>query len=521
MADVGSLGYASRLSFRAELGGTLGEPEVQEASSNVAAKARELARLIAGSQHFVAFTGAGISTSTGIPDFRGPNGVWTKQRRGEELPRASIPFEHARPSLTHQALLALQRAGRLKYLVSQNVDSLHLRSGFPREQIAELHGNCFAERCARCQREFVRDFEVGSVGFKPTGRKCVSCFGPLHDHCLDWDNALPEDELEQAERHSSKADLALCLGTSLVITPARDIPLRVLSKRKHKPAGGKLAIANLQATPLDRRAAIVVHAPVDELMARVMGHLNLPIPAYTRTDVMCVSHEAGGTLPRSESCPPRRTIRLLLRSAHGAGCPLPWLESCEARFAISTDEPSRTLRGPTWAVDLPLPRGGELARQLTVELTLHLAQGTNAPVATVEYEAVLAGAAKTKRGACARYEIVTAYQEYPHPMCAHERAPASLAQSNAAAADGKSVGAAMDAGVAAGASPGASPGAFAPSEPLPPPLPFRDSSAASNETTAETSACSAERPAPFAPVDDAATPKAAHTEAPAPKRARV
>ena len=219
----GSLGYAERLSFRAELGGTLGEPEIADASADVAAKVAKLAKMISDSHHLVVFTGACISTACGIPgvracemradakrsarsrlnatrasgsaDFRGPNGVWTKQRRGEALPKASIPFEHARPSITHQALLALQRSGKLKYLVSQNVDSLHLRSGFPREQLAELHGNCFAERCDACGKEYVRDFELCSVGFKSTGRRCTACKGALRDHCLDWDNALPEDEV--------------------------------------------------------------------------------------------------------------------------------------------------------------------------------------------------------------------------------------------------------------------------------------------------------------------------------------
>ena len=77
----------------------------------------------------------------------------------------------------------------------------------------------WCERCERCGTEFVRDFELCSVGFKPTGRKCVHCKGALRDHCLDWDDALPEDELALSESHASKADLVLCLGTSLVITP--------------------------------------------------------------------------------------------------------------------------------------------------------------------------------------------------------------------------------------------------------------------------------------------------------------
>ena len=85
-----------------------------------------------------------------------------------------------------QALLALHQAGKLSYTVSQNVDGLHLRSGLPRDRLAELHGNCFAERCGRCGREYVRDFEMETVGFKHTGRKCDDCGGRLKDHILDW-----------------------------------------------------------------------------------------------------------------------------------------------------------------------------------------------------------------------------------------------------------------------------------------------------------------------------------------------
>lgn len=85
-----------------------------------------------------------------------------------------------------QALVALDRAGKLSYTVSQNVDGLHLRSGLPRSRLAELHGNCFSERCGRCDREYVRDFEMETVGFKYTGRKCDSCGGRLKDSILDW-----------------------------------------------------------------------------------------------------------------------------------------------------------------------------------------------------------------------------------------------------------------------------------------------------------------------------------------------
>ena len=418
----GSLGYASRLSYREDLGGQLGDPELNEGDASLATKAERLAQLIADSKHFVAFTGAGISTSTGIPDFRGPNGVWTKQRRGEPLPKASTPFEHARPSLTHQALLGLQRVGKLHFLVSQNVDSLHLRSGFPRASLAELHGNCFAERCTACKTEYVRDFEVGSVGFKPTGRTCIACGGVLCDQCLDWDDALPEDELLLAESHAAKADLALCLGTSLVIVPARDIPLRVRHKRKHKPSGGQLVIANLQATPLDRRASLVVHTPVDQLMARVMAHLQIPIPVYCRQDVLHVTHESGISLARTPTHPPRRAVRITLSSSHGKTCPLPWLQQAVARWAGSDQTNDViTISPPSWSADVPMPRDksgaegtseGSPARQLSLVLSLQLSRGLDAPPAILSYPVDLSPSNRSRRGECTTYTVTTCRQTY-------------------------------------------------------------------------------------------------------------
>ena len=414
-SSSGSLGYCERLSYREDLGGTLGDPELHDAEDDVLAKSQALADAVGSAAHLVVFTGAGISTSAGIPDFRGPNGLWTRQRRGEVLPKASMPFEQACPSLTHQALLALLREGRLKYLVSQNVDSLHLRSGFPRELLAELHGNCFAERCGRCAIEYVRDFEVGSVGFKPTGRVCERCGEPLVDQCLDWDNALPEDELMLAEQHAAKADLALCLGTSLIVTPARDIPARALYKRKHKPRGGRLAIVNLQGTPLDRRAAFVLHAPVDHVMASVMARLRLPIPPYCRRDSVVISHETrlAPTPSSSEASggASRHAIRLRLRSIHGADCPLPWLRACE----ISLPPPlgARAMCAPEWTVDLPIELTPALIRhrRLTWRLTLLLAEGTNAPSTIIHYAVEFTSDGRLCAGE-RRYEIITSRVEY-------------------------------------------------------------------------------------------------------------
>ncbi|KAK9801395.1 hypothetical protein WJX73_005987 [Symbiochloris irregularis] len=275
-----SVGYAERLSFREDLGGQLGDPELAESSPEALnAKVIQLAQWIQEASRIVAFTGAGISTSCGIPDFRGPRGVWTLQREKKPLPAPKVRFAHAVPSVTHQVLRDLVDWGKLTYIVSQNVDGLHLRSGVPREKLAELHGNCFAERCPRCSVEYVRDFEMQTVGFRHTGRTC-KCGGRLKDSILDWEDALPETELQASEQHASQADLAICLGTSLQITPACNLPLRT------KRAGGRIVIINLQKTPKDKQAALVLHARCDEVMAGVMGHLGRVIPPFIRTDAL-------------------------------------------------------------------------------------------------------------------------------------------------------------------------------------------------------------------------------------------
>jgi len=113
-----SLGYAEKLSYREDVG-TVGMPEIFETPELVQNKIEELAAMVQKSKHLVVFTGAGISTSSGIPDFRGPMGVWTLQRAGKGIPNASLPFHHAVPSLTHMALVELERAGFLKFVISQ------------------------------------------------------------------------------------------------------------------------------------------------------------------------------------------------------------------------------------------------------------------------------------------------------------------------------------------------------------------------------------------------------------------
>lgn len=181
-------------------------------------------------------------------------------------------FEAAVPTFTHHALTWLEKYGFVQYIVSQNVDGLHLRSGYPRERLAELHGNLFAERCGECKKEVLLDYDIGGVGLKPTGRKCESCGGAMHDTIVDWCDPLPEEEFAESQAQCKQADLILCLGTSLRIIPVAELPL--LAKA--------FVVVNLQATPLDAQAALVIRGKVDDVMKYVLNHSKAKIAAASK-----------------------------------------------------------------------------------------------------------------------------------------------------------------------------------------------------------------------------------------------
>lgn len=317
-----SLGYAEKLSYIEDVG-NVGMSEFFDSSHVLQEKIERLAEMIQKSKHLVVFTGAGISTSCGIPDFRGPKGIWTLQREGKPLPEASLPFHRAMPSMTHMALVELEKAGILKFIISQNVDGLHLRSGIPREKLAELHGNSFMEVCPSCGVEYFRDFEVETIGLKETSRRCsdVKCGAKLKDTVLDWEDALPTKEMLPAEKHCRMADVVLCLGTSLQITPACNLPLKCLR------GGGKIIIVNLQKTPKDKKASLVIHGFVDKVIAGVMNLLNLRIAPYVRIDLLQV------IITQSLSLDERYVNwNLRVASIHALKAPLPFIKSIEVSF---------------------------------------------------------------------------------------------------------------------------------------------------------------------------------------------
>jgi len=263
----------------------------------LAEKVVRLAELVRSARHTIAFTGAGISTSAGIPDFRGPDGVWTRAAQGRAGPQG-INTLTAHPTATHMALVALQKQGRLKYLVSQNCDGLHRRSGFPTAALSELHGNSNVEECEDCGQDYYRDFKCRRVAKgrdHSTGRRCIreDCGGRLLEWTIDFGQDLPVRPLERAMIQGASADLCIALGSSLTVTPAADIPASVAAR-----SDASLVIVNLQKTPLTEIAAFQIYAKTDVVMQMLMAHLHLPVPHFRlrrRIDLCAQDDAAGGT----------------------------------------------------------------------------------------------------------------------------------------------------------------------------------------------------------------------------------
>lgn len=242
----------------------------------VAAQVDRLAAMVRDSRHFVVFTGAGISTSAGIHDFRGPDGKWTRLAQGKE-PLKGVATVQAFPTPTHMSLVELHRRGVLKYLISQNCDGLHRRSGLPASAISELHGNGNVEICEECGQQYFRDVRCDRVKGKGTdhftGRFC-RCGGRLLNSTIDFGQGLPQAPLRLAVEHSNAADVHLALGSSLTVNPACDMPARTARR------GGTLVICNLQKTPLTDQAAFQIFANTDDVMRMLMERLTLPIPPF-------------------------------------------------------------------------------------------------------------------------------------------------------------------------------------------------------------------------------------------------
>ena len=209
------------------------------------------------SRHLVVFTGAGISTESGLPDFRGPDGLWTRRDKGLPPKPQNIPWDRVQPNAGHQAIAELQKLGKLRFLITQNVDGLHLKSGIGPELLAELHGNLFKLQCMQCGRKVDRS----------SAMTLCPCGGRLESSVVDFGQPLPQRDLALSFEHARKCDLFVVAGSSLVVTPAADIPMEALR------SGARLAILNRGETPLEKKALLRFHEPIGEVFPRGVKRL--------------------------------------------------------------------------------------------------------------------------------------------------------------------------------------------------------------------------------------------------------
>ncbi len=229
-----------------------------------------IARWIVECEHLVAFTGAGLSTDSGIPDFRGPEGVWTRRDAGLPPPRWRVPPDRVGPNASHLSLVELQRLGKLRFLVTQNTDDLHRRSGVRPELLAELHGNGRLMRCLGCGRLYTRQ-EAGwdtarwGPGYRtqkpiPGQPACPDCGGRLVSSVVNFGDPLPQTELMLAEEHARRCDLMLVLGSSLTVRPASSLVGLALR------SGARVVLVNRGKTPYDGAATLRAWTGIGEVI---------------------------------------------------------------------------------------------------------------------------------------------------------------------------------------------------------------------------------------------------------------
>lgn len=236
----------------------------------------ELARLIADARRVVVFTGAGISTESGIPDFRSPDGVWSKmkpiyfqdfvaseERRREAWDRAfsgRAGWVGREPNAGHMGVARLIASGKASAVITQNVDNLHQASGVPAEKVVELHGNASYATCLECGLR--HELEDLKALYEATGDlpACRACDGIVKTATISFGQSMPAQPMARAQAETLACDLFVVLGSSLVVYPAAGFP--VMAKRN----GAKLAIVNREPTEIDAYADLVLHDEIGPVM---------------------------------------------------------------------------------------------------------------------------------------------------------------------------------------------------------------------------------------------------------------
>jgi len=246
------------------------------------ALAEKVADLIVSARKLVVFSGAGISTESGIPDFRSPGGIWerfdpddftyqkfvsdpeARRKQWQLLGEGHLTTE-AQPNLAHYAIAELDEMGRLDCVITQNVDNLHQKAGVPAEKVFELHGNMQRAVCLNCGRLY--SFE--QIKLRLDGGEeipdCEACHGMLKPNAVLFGEQLPYEVLTEAGNRSSGCDLFIVVGSTLVVYPAAYMPIYAVQ------AGARLVIVNLSSTPMDGEADVLINAKAGEAMSRIVN----------------------------------------------------------------------------------------------------------------------------------------------------------------------------------------------------------------------------------------------------------
>jgi NAD-dependent deacetylase len=246
--------------------------------------AKRAADLIAGSGKIVVFTGAGVSTESGIPDFRSPGGIWdrfdpddftyqkfissasARQRQWQLLWKERLA-ETVQPNPTHHAIAELHSLNKLDCVITQNVDSLHQVAGAPDDKVFELHGSMRRVVCLQCGRKYPMAEIKKRLDAGEEVPDCEACHGILKPDIVLFGERLPERVFSEAASHAENCDLFIVVGSSLVVYPAAMLPSYATD------AGTELIIVNLSETPMDQQASITIRAKAGEAMSRIMPKL--------------------------------------------------------------------------------------------------------------------------------------------------------------------------------------------------------------------------------------------------------
>ncbi len=244
----------------------------------------QFADLLGNARSGVVFSGAGISTESGIPDFRSPGGIWSKaspvlfddflQSRSERVrywqqrQQLYSEFANARPNAGHQAIAELERLGKVIAVVTQNIDGLHQDAGSRR--VLELHGTNRVVSCVRCEKEWSPESILSRLEAGDEAPDCDVCGGPLKSKTISFGQPMPADVMAEASQLCGEADVCLAVGSSLCVEPAASLP------RLAKHYGATLIILNNTATPLDGMADLVQHEPIGPTLTAVLERLTKP-----------------------------------------------------------------------------------------------------------------------------------------------------------------------------------------------------------------------------------------------------